>query len=226
MTYDQILAMLQCQDRLNIAVIGPDWHNSSLNFSLAGAQECSEGIDYLSWKWWKKSTPNLEAAKMEVVDLLHFHLSNMLQEICIGDVDEIVDKSIREACDRYLPYTRGECVYPVNSASAIQLFQLLQNEFYHDSVNFGHILLAFERLGGNDEELIRLYYQKAVLNRFRANNGYKTGEYIKEWAFGREDNDFIPALSEGIDFALPNADPALYNRLAEKYHAVKVGLTH
>ncbi len=37
------------------------------------------------------------------------------------------------------------------------------------------------------EELYKLYIGKNILNRFRQNHGYKSGDYMKVWS-GREDN--------------------------------------
>jgi hypothetical protein len=219
MNISQVQALLNCQNRLNIAVIGADWLQQDLNFSPAGAQECSEGIDHLAWKWWKKSKVDVEAAKMEVVDLLHFHLSNMLVEIAASGNNDAASCALRETL------AARNAAY-LSSLDAIRFFQMLQNQFYRGTADFGCIITLFERLGGTEEGLIELYYQKAVLNLFRARNGYKTGEYIKMWAFQREDNEFIPALSEGINFLMDGAENTLYARLEEKYASVKSAITH
>jgi hypothetical protein len=222
MDISQVQALLNCQNRLNIAVIGADWLEQDLNFSLAGAQECSEGIDHLAWKWWKKSKVDIEAAKMEVVDLLHFHLSNMLVEINACGHNDAVAGAVKEILSGY----DVEGNHALSAMPVIRLFQMIQNQFYKGTANFGCIVILFERLGGSEEELLALYYKKAVLNHFRAANGYKTGEYRKMWAPGKEDNDFIPALAEGINFSTPGADKVLYDRLEEKYTSVKLEQTH
>lgn len=47
-----------------------------LNFSRAMQQEIAELIDSLPWKWWAKyQTTDLQNARVEVVDLLHFVIS-------------------------------------------------------------------------------------------------------------------------------------------------------
>jgi hypothetical protein len=219
MNISQVQALLNCQNRLNIAVIGADWLQQDLNFSLAGAQECSEGIDHLAWKWWKKSKVDVEAAKMEVVDLLHFHLSNLLVEMQANGTNDAARAVLAEiAAARSAEY--------LTSVDAIRLFQMLQNQFYRGTADFGIIIALFERLGGTEYGLMQLYYQKAVLNRFRADHGYKTGEYIKMWAEGKEDNDFIPALSSLINFDESDAENQLYSNLAEKYDSVRAAQTH
>ena len=46
------------------------------------------------------------------------------------------------------------------------------------------------------DELFSLYIGKNVLNGFRQNNGYKSGEYRKLWQ-GREDNEHLIEVLEG-----------------------------
>lgn len=46
-----------------------------MNFELALRQECSEAIDSLQWKWWKKTEDDWDNIKIELVDMLHFWVS-------------------------------------------------------------------------------------------------------------------------------------------------------
>jgi len=46
-----------------------------MNFELAMRQECSEAIDSLQWKWWKKTEDDWDNIKIELVDILHFWVS-------------------------------------------------------------------------------------------------------------------------------------------------------
>ena len=48
----------------------------TLNYSRALAQENSELVDSLPWKWWAKYQDfNIQNASVEVVDMLHFLVS-------------------------------------------------------------------------------------------------------------------------------------------------------
>lgn len=48
----------------------------TLNYSRALAQENSELVDSLPWKWWAKYQDfNIQNARVEVVDMLHFLVS-------------------------------------------------------------------------------------------------------------------------------------------------------
>ena len=60
------------------------------------------------------------------------------------------------------------------------------------------------------EELFALYIGKNMLNRFRQNNGYKTGEYRKLWS-GREDNEHLIELLEELNVPAAELPEALYD---------------
>ena len=66
------------------------------------------------------------------------------------------------------------------------------------------------------EELFALYIGKNMLNRFRQNNGYKTGEYRKLWG-GREDNEHLIELLEELDVSAAELPEALYAALQNRY---------
>ncbi|MFA5879494.1 MAG: dUTPase [Candidatus Margulisiibacteriota bacterium] len=46
-----------------------------LEFELALRQECSETVDSLNWKWWKKTEDDWDNVKIELIDILHFWVS-------------------------------------------------------------------------------------------------------------------------------------------------------
>ena len=65
-------------------------------------------------------------------------------------------------------------------------------------------------------ELFELYVGKNVLNDFRQDHGYKTGDYRKLWQ-GREDNEhLIEALAE-LDCPAAEVPSKLYAALAARY---------
>ena len=68
------------------------------------------------------------------------------------------------------------------------------------------------------EELFALYIGKNMLNRFRQNNGYKTGEYRKLWS-GREDNEHLIELLEELNVPAAELPEALYDALVVRYRA-------
>ena len=53
----------------------------TLNYSRALAQENSELVDSLPWKWWAKYQKfDIQNARVEVVDMLHFLVSMAQKE--------------------------------------------------------------------------------------------------------------------------------------------------
>jgi hypothetical protein len=61
-----------------------------------------------------------------------------------------------------------------------------------------------------------MYIGKNVLNRFRQDNGYQTGEYRKLWA-GREDNEHLVELLAELQGEPEDLPTRLYAALTERY---------
>ena len=61
-----------------------------------------------------------------------------------------------------------------------------------------------------------LYIGKNVLNGFRQNNGYNSGEYRKLWQ-GREDNEHLIEVLEELEVAPSELPVALYSALQQRY---------
>jgi hypothetical protein len=68
------------------------------------------------------------------------------------------------------------------------------------------------------EELFRIYVGKNVLNRFRQDHGYVSGEYVKSWR-GREDNEHLVELVAGLSVNSEDFAEQLYTALEERYPA-------
>ena len=70
MNQDAILNMLQMQHRMNSRV--HETGSTSTSSGTAPRIECGELMDHVSYKWWKKQTPDMEQVRLEVVDIWHF----------------------------------------------------------------------------------------------------------------------------------------------------------
>ena len=68
------------------------------------------------------------------------------------------------------------------------------------------------------DELYRHYVGKNVLNVFRQDNGYRSGDYRKQWQ-GREDNEHLVELVAELDPASADFAEALQDALARRYAA-------
>jgi hypothetical protein len=66
------------------------------------------------------------------------------------------------------------------------------------------------------DELFRLYVGKNVLNNFRQDHGYKSGDYQKLWQ-GREDNEHLVEVLESLSCDPEDVPRTLYAALEDRY---------
>ena len=202
-TLAQAQRLLDMQEATNSAV-NPDWRKKAWPFHRAILMEATELIEHLDWKWWKRQANNLDQAKLELVDILHFALSlSLLHQRNAGDLVVSLascfemDKSVHIGGDAYKLHTLDM----VRSAE-IMAGKAASREFSY--ALFGHMCRLADLSG---DELYKLYIGKAALNRFRQDNGYKEGTYIKEW-HGQEDNAYLAEVLTQLP-----ADEGLFNNV-------------
>lgn len=218
-----IAAMLDVQRKVNESTIGVDWpQDASTNFTLAIMQECAEGQDHLAWKWWSKQIPDLKAAQMEAIDVMHFVLAQELQKAWdYGRDDSIIANDLMEDWNnRMLTVHLDTRTFLPEGLDAPLLFRLVSGMAAVDKVSFGLTCLLCERLDLSFTDLYRLYNCKAVLNIFRQKNGYKFGQYKKMWAEGVEDNVFLQKIAGVINWKSADAGHTLYHQLEAEYAKV------
>jgi dimeric dUTPase (all-alpha-NTP-PPase superfamily) len=206
-------AMLELQDGMN-RKINPQWESAGYPFLRAVLVEAVEGLDHYGWKWWKAQSADLEQLRIELIDIWHFVLSDYL-------VRARGDKAA--AARALLQDWQGETriafdgrPYDVAALDVREGLELLaaMAAVRRNCMPLVAALLA--ACGVDAAQLFRDYVSKNVLNHFRQDNGYKTGEYRKLWD-GREDNVHLAQILQGLnasDEALPQA---LYNSLDERY---------
>jgi len=205
----QLVAMAQLQDALN-ANVHPQWRDQGHAYYRAIWVECAELLDHFGWKWWKHQSTDLEQVKLEIVDIWHFGLSQLIRE---GRIDESsVDASIVSEFERSSAEPAGDFREAVEAlAGAV----LTQRDF---PVNA--FVNLMDALPLDLDELYRMYIGKNVLNNFRQANGYKSGTYIKVW-LGREDNEHLFELVGELDDASGSFPDELYRALESRYAATK-----
>ena len=59
--------------------VHPDWLTQGYEYYRAVWVECAELLDHFGWKWWKKQQPDLDQVKLEIVDIWHFGLSDLIR---------------------------------------------------------------------------------------------------------------------------------------------------
>ena len=209
LTAQQLATMLSLQDKMN-AKVNPDWLNAGYGYLRAAMVESVEAIEHHGWKWWKAQQKDLPQLQMELVDIWHFALSELLRK-------EDVDASIAEAINGVTPLS---ATTPEAQAEQFRLSieALAASCLRTRSFELQPFLDAMAALPMAFEELFALYIGKNMLNRFRQNNGYKTGEYRKLWS-GREDNEHLIELLEELNVPAAELPEALYDALVVRYSA-------
>ena len=183
--------------------VHPQWASQGHEYYRAVWVECAELLDHFGWKWWKDQRPDLDQVKLEIVDIWHFGLSELLRR---GDTPAVIARSLAAALSKAPAMDFRLAVEALAESS------LANRTFPMDA--FAAVLLALP-LGF--DELYRLYVGKNVLNRFRQDNGYSTGAYRKIWADGREDNEHLAELGAQLDAGAASFPVDLEAALVQRY---------
>jgi dimeric dUTPase (all-alpha-NTP-PPase superfamily) len=203
--HNQILTMLSLQDSMNNKVHA-EWRTQGYEWYRAIWVECAELMDHYGWKWWKKQQPDWEQVQLELIDIWHFGLSDLLLQH--EDVDVLA---------RNLATALSETYLAQDFRQTLELFvQQTLNQRAFDVVAFGHLMAAAEL---SFDGLYRGYIGKNVLNFFRQDHGYKDGTYVKVW-HGREDNEHLAELMQSLDVSSPAFKDELYASLKARYITV------
>lgn len=194
------LGLLNQQESLNNA-INPHWYLESpdhYDFAFAALHEAVELCEHLDYPWWRNKTPDIEQARLEYVDMLHFWLSVELTafgkmylcdtygfdadgtpvaQLALPTRHDLIEANATVRVERAI--THGKAF-----AKHVGLFSLQRahNELREWLRNARRILHHLAHALVLDEDtIVTLYYAKSVLNQFRQDHGYKAGTYRKRW---------------------------------------------
>jgi dimeric dUTPase (all-alpha-NTP-PPase superfamily) len=200
----QLLTMLQMQDDMNTKV-HPQWRQQGFSWHRAIWVELAEMLDHYGWKWWKHQEPDIEQVHLELIDIFHFGLSARL--VSGQDVAEIaadIEKGLS---------------HPLTQATFAETIEVMVSNTLATK-NFDVTTFAglMEQTELSFDELFRHYVGKNVLNFFRQDHGYKTGEYIKIWN-GKEDNEVLMDVLRSTDASKPDFKESVYQGLKSAYPA-------
>ncbi len=195
----------EMQDLLNIHTNGINWKSANIPWYRAIFIEYSEMMNYLPWKWWKGGCEDLEQLKLELIDILHFGISDILT------TEKYVLSKINFMMNVF------EFYKPNNEASLEELIETtvkstLQTKHF-DIVGFVNIA---KRINLDIPEIYKLYMGKNVLNKFRQDHGYKQKTYIKTWN-GKEDNFYLMQILNEITEIEEDFEQKIYKALEELY---------
>ncbi len=168
--------------------------------------ECAELLDHYGWKWWKQQATDIEQVQLEVVDIWHFGLSELIRagRMDAGRVDPAIVAAFAEGGKS----AAGDFRTAVETLAARCL---IERDFSVPA--FIDVLTS---LPMSFAELYRIYVGKNVLNHFRQANGYQGGAYIKMWQ-GREDNEHLFELVGELDHESASFSNDLYRCLEQRY---------
>lgn len=209
-----LATMANMQDGYN-QVLHVQWRQQGFSFYRAIWVECAEMLDHYGWKWWKHSTPDLDQVKLELVDIWHFGMSDLMRDgvAPASLAAEFVEASNKAAAKVAAAPGEADAEAFRDVLEAFALRTLADRKFA--LAEFKALLVT---LPLPLPELFSLYVGKNVLNGFRQDNGYRTGEYRKLWG-GREDNEhLVEALAE-LSCAPDAVAEQLYTQLQQRYSA-------
>ena len=198
----QLLVMLEMQDAMN-ARVNPDWRSAGNAWYRAIWTECAEMLDHYGWKWWKHQPPDLEQVRLELVDILHFAMSDYL----------LREADAAAAAERI----RAELSDPGRESDIrVAIESLAQSTIARQSMHFSGFANVMALIGMDFDTLYRMYVGKNVLNFFRQDHGYKEGSYAKVWD-GREDNEHLSEILAALDSDSESFRDEVYRALAARY---------
>ena len=208
-----LLAMLDLQESMN-KKIDADWLGKRHAYLRAVLVEATEALEHYGWKWWKKQSPDMPQLRIELIDIWHFVLSEYLLRAG-GDKTAAANTIIAE-------WTAGstlafdDTTYDPNMLDIRQQLELLAALAAVRRMHLPLLAQLFAACELTPAALFREYVSKNVLNHFRQDRGYKTGEYKKTWD-GAEDNVHMAELLDAMNEADEQLPAALYHALARRY---------
>lgn len=201
----QLRDMAALQERYNSG-LHPQWREQGFAFHRAVWIECAELLDHYGWKWWQRQPADLAQARLEIVDIWHFGLSDLLRAAAIGD----------GLADRMAALSDPAGASDFRAAvEALALAALRSRRF--DVEAFMGVMNA---LPMTLDALHRDYVAKNVLNAFRQAHGYRDGSYAKTWG-GREDNAHLLDAAAELDARAPGFADRLRAALEARYAALR-----
>ena len=214
--------MLKRQEYLNNLTY-PAWKEKlgMYDWQSAVLVEAGELLESFGYKWWKKQEKDMENVRVELIDILHFMLSD-LHYCSLTVKEEASEKFVSALCESKLDIP-DDYMFKYN---VLHLVAMGIKDITEQFFNLGKL---FKYVGMRFEEVYKSYFIKNVLNEFRQKNGYKNGTYIKIWRVDigeglkdYEDNQVVFAIAEKIpleeiDERLMDEIELIYKKVRFKY---------
>jgi len=182
--------------------IHPEWVDQGYEYYRAVWVECAELMDHFGWKWWKRQAADRDQVVLEVVDIWHFGLSELIRA---DEVNEALAGRLQTALAK-----------PQRLDFRLAVEELAQSSLVSRGFDIGAFAGVMRALPMSFDELYEVYVAKNVLNVFRQANGYRTGQYRKVWD-GREDNEHLSELVGSLDTGADSFPEDLAAALRRRY---------
>ena len=213
-THNQIRTMLRLQDQINTK-IDPHWMDYQHPYMRAVIVEAAEAMEHYGWKWWKNQNRDMAQVQMELVDIWHFILSEILLNTQ-GDIETAALLLDSDLSENQQVFTLDNCEFHLDTMDFVEKLELMIGLAVLDdfSVSLVNSLMVDCQFSWND--MFTAYVGKNVLNMFRQDHGYKDGSYIKIW-HGREDNEYLTDILQSVNTDADNIEEILLGKLEEVY---------
>ena len=215
---EQTSTMLSLQMSMN-AKVDPDWLAARYPYLRAVAIEGAEAIEHHGWKWWKKQEKDLPQLQMELIDIWHFILSEILLRNT-GNVDASLATlmMLLDSASTQKIIDFDDQQYSIDELDLLTKLELLIALSVVRRIELGlfQSIMSECKIGWVD--LYRQYVGKNVLNMFRQDHGYKDGSYQKIWS-GREDNEYLVEIIDSLDPNQAKFKDQVYIALKRSYPA-------
>lgn len=180
--------------------VSKDWMKAKRPWYRASWLETAELVESTDWKWWK-STPmtqvKIDNLKIELVDIWHFILSELIEKYSILGYDE---KTVNNMIAKSLSY--NEIQYKHIDDQYMRLVAVAEEFVYKTlavkSPNLPLFAQMMELADLSFEELNRIYLGKSTLNNFRQSHGYNEGTYIKQWTVKVEGSEELVEIEDNV----------------------------
>lgn len=207
--------MLALQAAMN-SKVDPDWVQAAYPYLRAVVVEGAEAIEHHGWKWWKKQHCDVPQLQMELIDIWHFLLSEILLRHQ-GDQQAALQSLLAQSTGQSSSTVTfdGQDV-DIARMNALEKLELLIGLAAARRLELPLFASLMSDCGLDWIVLYRQYVAKNVLNFFRQDHGYKEGQYRKVWQ-SREDNEHLVELMETLSAEDADYPDQLYQALKARY---------
>ena len=216
-THNQIRTMLRLQDQISTK-IDPNWMEKEHPYLRAVIVEASEAMEHYGWKWWKNQKCDMSQVQMELVDIWHFILSEILLNTQ-GDIETAALLLDADLSDNQQVFLVDGTEFHLDVMDFVEKLELTIALAVLDDFSVSLINSLMVDCNFTWQDMFTAYVGKNVLNMFRQDHGYKEGTYVKVW-HGREDNEHLTEILQSVNTDAEDIEEVLFKKLQEVYATV------